>query len=862
MSLLSPPVHAGMRASRSARSSPLRLAAAARVASSTASHAPPTASLPTASPSRRPEPLQRTALGPGVGLRGARPPGPRPYAPRLAADAPGDAAVAIFRDVVNKGPPVASGAPGATLSEWDLAARLKRLSYGLAVAPDKLASFEADVWPHIEAYRGQVPKHLWIATMDFMTNVGTAAAADGLTGISLRLSRMCARVGKWELGLRNQLVLGLCHRLLTDGPGAVAGPGIGPVLQELIDLWKHISQLRRRSQPYNARPQFVLPTAAEILTVVEAEHQGSAHVPAATKALSTIFIQYLPEEAHALVPGLLSTLAVLADTHLASPDATAAAAPLLGLVAAALQRAMPDDAYVRAVFDMPMRRFPGDKLADLRTHVLVQWPLVSALLLDPAASWRQRPGIARRFAAAGLGSFHQQLRFAFRSRNVGAAVSVWEDLRARMAQCPHLVRQVRDEPEFLDFCIFVWCAVRKPARLAETLRLMGDLGLQPTIKSYTAMMHGWKKCKDTVRMATLWNELVESGVQLDAHIWTERISGLVEAGKLQAALLALSEMMTQWKQAVGKSGLEGAAATAVQPTIENVNAAFKGIIRVDVKAAHEVLAWAGHHGIEPNVRTYNVLIRHAFRDGRPDDVQVHLRAMRSRGIDPDAATFTIILEEVIGTMLHAPAAEQVEGVRQVLADIEASGLRPNAETYAKMLHAVSSLGSGGADEAVAAIQRHMRGAGLAVTPHIVAILIDRALARKPPARGAVHAILREYGLASVDQGDQTLWERVTSAHASVGDTDAAMAVFADLARAGRPIASLSCLTDLVNALLEAERRADARDVVRATLVHKTANRPDDNRCWRHHFWHLAHVEGLLDLAAAPPGLRDQLRDAT
>lgn len=779
-----------------------------------------------------------------------------------------EAAVAIFEDVVQK--PARSGPDSRRLSvsEWDLATKMKKLGKS-SVGPDvKLDRFRADIWPHLQEMRGQMPRHLWISTMDFLARLCDAVVRDGLGGVSIELSRMCARIGKLEPSLRSQLVSGLCHRLVTEELSS-PNPYASPVLQELLDMWKHISQLRRPSQGHKAPLRFVLPSRNDVVTVVDAENQGPSQIAPATKALASILIQFRCEEACPLVPALLATVAVLFDPRLTKPEKVAEAAPLLRLVAYALQQAMPDEAYVSDVSWEKMG-LPPNKAKDVRAYVLAQWTHVSAMLLDPDAPWRhagsktsRRPGGP---TLSSLGAFHKQLRSAYRARNTGAIISVWEDLRARMVQRPHLARQMREEPDFLDFCIFVWCAVRRPAKLQETLRLMDDLRVQPTIKSYTAMMHGWKVCKETDKVTALWDKLVKSGMKLDAVVWTERISGLIEGSRPQAGLRALAEMMALWKQAVEENGPQGAAAVAVQPTIEVVNAVFKGLVRLDGKAASEVLAWASRHGIEPNVRTYNIIIRQSFRGGAADDVQRLLRTMNSRGVEPDAATFTIILEEVLGTMHNASAAEQVQAVQQVLAEIEAAGLRANAETYGKMLYAVASLTNGGADEAVATVQRHMRDAGLAATPHMVTILLERALARDPPAPGAVQAILREHGLDSISQGDQTLWERVASAHAITGDTDAAMAVFADLTRAGRPVTSLPCLTDLVRALVAAERREDARNVVGATLAHKMAERrgggSETDRYWRHHLWHVAESEGLLDWDSLPLELQERLRESS
>ena len=787
-------------------------------------------------------------------------------------------AVALFNDVVKRPSSDAAGqhsVPATTLGEWEIAAKMKELMEANVRTEEKLALFQSDIWPHVKELRGQIPKHLYMSTTKYLASACDAVAEEGLTGSSLALSSMGATIGKWELNVRNQLALSLCHVLLTS---RLPSSERTAVVDELLDLWKHISQLRRTSQTRRGL-HFVFPSLEETLRempppkdAVDPNDRPSNMAPA-SKALAGMFLQFRLEQAREVIPGLLATLAVLSDPRFARPGTQSKAAPMLSITAGILQRYPVDETYINEAFNSKIR-FPPSKTLEVHSYVLHQWSQVVDMLGKDSA-WRRdssghpkRGGAASASAASVLSSFHKQLRTAYRSRNTGAVVSIWQDLKARLARSPGLGRQLRQEAEFLDFWIFVWCAVRHSSKLQDTLTVMQELGVNPTVRTYTAMMHGWKMCKDADKIEALWQKLFESGLRLDTAIWTERISGLIEAGKPQAGIQALAEMLALWtKTLAAQEGNEAAAAaTAVQPSIEVVNAAFMGLIRLDRKAANDVLAWAGREGIAPNIRTYNILLRETFRGDAPEDVQSLLKAMKKQNVEPDAATFTIILEEVLGAMDSASATEQVQAVQQVLSDIEAAGLQPNLETYGKMLYAVASLANGGADEAVSAVQAHMRAAGFSATPHMVTILIERALSRTCGA-DTVRAILEEHRLTSVNQGDQTLWERVMSAYAVTGDTAAAMGVFKDLAAAGRPVTSLPCLTDLMKALLADatdDSVASAREVVRVVLRHKmrkaaTETGGRDARYWRHHFWYLAMENGLVDWDSVPVEIQAKLK---
>lgn len=759
-----------------------------------------------------------------------------------------DSAIALFKDVVNPETKTATP-PSSPLGELEVAAKIKELSNKKIDALEKLKIFKDNISPHLKGYYGQMPKHLLLCATQFLEKSCDEIAERGYTGHSIELSRLYSNIGKTDLDIRNQLVLNLCYAIIfqkRDSADCVK------LMNELVDLWKHISHLRRRSQEHEPL-KFSFPLIRDVRRDIADGKATKTHLHPTTRSLAALFLQFNPEQARDIIPGLLTTVAVLSDPRFVIPGMYKIMAPLLNLLALALgnKEGVPDS-YVSGVFSDRIR-FPATKLSEIQSYVVQQWPHAIEMLQKDDAPWRSAD------SSPIFNSLHKQLRQAYSARDNGAVYSIWQDLTSRLEQKPGLARQLRNNAEFLDFWVFVWCALRRPKHLQETFALMQRLQIYPTIKTYTGMMHGWKLCKDTDRIEALWTKLAGSGMKLDTVIWTEHISSLIEAGKPQAGLEALAEMLALWKAAVQNN----ASHTAAQPTIETVNAAFKGLIQADRKAAFDVLKWAGREQIEPNVRTYNIIIRQSFRDGSPDEVQNLLKVMSENNIEPDSATFTIILEEVIGGMGPAPAADQVEAVHLVFQDIAKAGLRPNQETYGKMLYAVSSLANG-TDEAIDAVLKHMRQDDFKVTPHMVTILIERALNRDPPSMKDIDTLLLEHGFSHVGVGDQTLWERVMSANAITGNTDRAMAVFEDLQKAKRPVTSLPCLTDLLWALLASEKRDEARRVVDVVLEYKTKDRDwegesKDNRYWKHHFWFLAEERGLLEGREVPDVLRASLR---
>ncbi|KAH7144556.1 hypothetical protein B0J13DRAFT_623091 [Dactylonectria estremocensis] len=770
-----------------------------------------------------------------------------------------DPALALFNDVVS---PAANESPSGDLAErrvlgeLEIVAKIDELLKKNLTLKGEYNAFRKDIWPHVKEMRGQVPMPIYNAVCVILARMRTQLSWVGeASGISLEVAEMYSDLGRFDLKLRNDLVMNLCYNITQVKRPTQQRQAL---LKQLITLWKHISQLKRASEAQEG-PRFALPSTQDVLEDLDRRPdlpEDQIRPITLERALASLFLAFPPPQAATILPALLSTVAVLSDGRYSGQTRRIEAAPLLNLVRLALSRlgslgSKINEENVGEIFKLKSR-FPFKKQQILQAYVVEQLGFITKMLLYKSDEWQggldlsMDPELAK---IMGLSTFHKQLRVAYGSRNTGAILSIWQNMISCLRDYPRLGEEIRNDPHFLDFWVFVWCGVRRANRVQETMDLMNELGIQPTVKTYTSMLHGWKLCKDTAKIEALWGQLVQSGLKLDVIIWTARISALIDGGRPQEGINALIQMVTTWKNAV-KSGHE---ADVVEPTIAVVNAAFNGLLRLgDPQKANEVLAWAGREGFMPDVRTYNILLRESLRSDDSESAKDLLRSMRNQNIEPDSATFTILLEGVISRMGdNASPEEQVLAVDQVFADIESAKLKPNQETYAKMLYSVARLPNG-SEEAIAAVQAHMVSKGMKVTAYMVTILIERALSLNPPNIDAVRELLHKHKLKSVDQGDQTLWERVVSAYSVAGEQDEALAIFDELANAGRPVTSLPCLLDLVRMLLERQDREAAERVVGVVLAHKLkSSEAFNNRYWRHHFWYLARENGLLNRADLP-----------
>ncbi|KAK0384852.1 hypothetical protein NLU13_7330 [Sarocladium strictum] len=777
-----------------------------------------------------------------------------------------DHAVSLFNEVINA---PSRAAPENTLADWEVAGKLKVMDDTQSDYPpsEKLHAFKVEILPYFEALQGPAPKHIFMSASNCLGQIAAEVTRLGLLGFSVDISESLARIGNWDMAIRNSLVLNLCHILIDSKYPNVKQPNPA-ALVELIDMWMHITQLGRESQV--GQPlAFTLPDTDEIHRLVQYESQEYAKDHAAkysmakftpshlkcTRALSTLFLAGSSATASKAVSGLLATTAALWDRRIVGQKIRPEAEPLLKAVATVLHRVPVSTADLSKLFAPQFNRVPKEKLNRIHFYVKGQWSQVTeGLLKTEDKSWGDTiVPTASRSGGSYLASVHRRLRLAHKARNKDVVKELWQTFKKKVAGNMELTDQLREDPEFMDFWIFVWCSLRHDEFLKETVQLMGRMEMEPTIKSYTAMMHGWKTAKNIDKIDALWHMLSESDIQLDSYIWVERVSAYIETGTPQRAVETLGEMMRLWKDAVS----EGKQQKAVKPSIEVVNATLKELVRLDRQAAQQVLAWAEAEDIHPNVVTYNILLREAFRSGSHDSVPGLLASMRQSGVDPNSASFTIILDEVLTNMGHSPPAEQVQAVHQVLDDMSSTGVQPNQETYGKMLYAISSLRNGGADEAIKAVQDHARERNIPTTPHMITILIERTLRQPNPSMSRIQAILAEHNMKRITDGDQTLWERVMTAYAVTGNLAPAMAIFNDLENSGRPATSLSCLRDVLQALLDDGEWDWARQVVVCTLKNKMKGVEDKNgneRYWKHRFWFTAQARGLLEDVELPPQL--------
>ncbi|KAL7626812.1 hypothetical protein AAE478_003586 [Parahypoxylon ruwenzoriense] len=576
-------------------------------------------------------------------------------------------------------------------------------------------------------------------------------------------------------------------------------------------------------------------------------------------AFSSIFPEYLPNQLgapHAVLA--IATYALLLDPRRSNPVAIQSAARFTTRVASLIIFVRFQDT---ALQEEVSRHFPK-----LENYVMAQWPNIKAQLKEkiesgPMSNIRAPP--SERPRRTGLGdieafSLGSRLSRAYGLGNSNRVDELWAEFVGPSKRIsPERAATVRKYPDLMDSFLNTRMALSQPKQVVEVWDTMRQVGLKPTIKTWNVMLDGCKEARNVNGIRNVWAKLARSGMKLDTKIWTTRVSGLVEAGDVQGGIQALEEMAKLWEESSKDEN-----STAVKPTIEPVNAALAGLIRrKQVAAAESLLAWAGRQGIEPDIFTFNSLLRGFVREGRDKDVRQLFNAMRDLDVRADEATFTIILDAAFSSIAPDNAEEQAKAVTSVLTEMESVGLEANLQTYGKIIYNLLNTGDG-AKETVAAVLAHLWSKGLELSPHIYTMLVDHYFAQRPPDLVAVKTLLARRRALDYDDMDNIFYDRVIKGYARVGDTCTALDIYRRLSKAG-VLVNLSTLMELLRVLMWQDRIADAQNLVisvrkmyeerhRRFVAAAGGDETETPGFWNHPFWHNAREYGLEPNGRGPP----------
>lgn len=410
-------------------------------------------------------------------------------------------------------------------------------------------------------------------------------------------------------------------------------------------------------------------------------------------------------------------------------------------------------------------------------------------------------------------------------------------------------------PELCNYFVLVYMGLRRPNQAIDVWNHMVEKDISPGLTTWDAMMSGCKTTRDWKASEEVWRRMHSLGVQPDVVCWTTRITVLIESHKIENGVRALDEMGRLWLEAAKKrhgnikadellrvDDVDG----AVKPTIVTINAVVAGLLRRQQReAVHRVLSWASNFGINPNVETYNTLLRSLVREGNFKGMINLLQQMEQVGLQPDVATFTTILDEAFRRGHTQTPDEQMAIVESVFHEMEASGIKANLYTYARIIQGVLQSAEP-LMEMIDSILNRMSKQGLQPSPHINTMLVTHHFSQQPADLDAVRVLLDRIG-QEVGTVDHIFWDRVIEGYARAGDSASAVRIFGKVYSEHNKVHWLT-LGELITSLVINEDWDVAKSVVRHVLLDTGGPLSKDSHGeeGQHKFWDLARELKLLE----------------
>ncbi|KAI1376706.1 hypothetical protein F4677DRAFT_417702 [Hypoxylon crocopeplum] len=641
----------------------------------------------------------------------------------------------------------------------------------------------------------------------------------------------------------------------TEAQGPVAGDGElatrDAMLADLVESWKILSLPRVvPATPDNEVIDGFWFPRFDKSSLKRFSQKGDF-----SAAFSSLFSHYHPNQLGAPVSVLaIATYALLLDPQRGNAEVRRNAARFVAKVAYLIT-------FVH-IRDTGLQSEVSNTFPRLRNYVMEQWPNIKEQLkerveaMTGSTAHTESSGSSRSTGTGGISasSLGSQLSRAYKTGNIREVDRLWQRFMGSDKDIisPERAADLRKYPELFDSFVNVWMALNQPNQAIFALNTLRKVGLQPTLRTWNVMLDGCKKARNVNAIRNVWAKLAGSGIKLDTRIWTARVSGLIESGDVQGGIQALEEMTRLWNQSSKDENT-----TAVKPSAEPVNAALVGLIRQNqVSAAGQLLAWAGRQGIEPDIFTYNTLLRRFVRDGRDKDARRLFTMMKDTGVRVDEATFTILLDAGFSRIAPDDAEAQANTVASVLDEMQAAGLEANLKTYAKLIYNLLQLGDRARD-ALKVVLAHLWSHGHEFSSHIYTMIIEHWFARSPPDLDAVESLLQRRSLLGYDDTDRTFYDRVIKGYSLVGQTSKALDLYYKLSDAG-VVLILSTQMELLRVLLQQGRLDDARGLVANTKrtfeeSHQAQDSPESAGFWGHPFWRLAAENGVFERgeSAAP-----------
>ncbi|KAF2261810.1 hypothetical protein CC78DRAFT_341312, partial [Lojkania enalia] len=390
-------------------------------------------------------------------------------------------------------------------------------------------------------------------------------------------------------------------------------------------------------------------------------------------------------------------------------------------------------------------------------------------------------------------------------------------------------------PQIYNAFLNGYLALFKADRSVEVWNHMIASGIIPDVRAWVALLSGCERSRDLNGLEATWKRMIQSGTLPDEYAWTTRIHALIYLRQVKAGLGALQEMGNAWiaaqaaaKNPTDKNRKKSVAAQpdpikmATKPTIEVINGAISALADLPpdfyswpkkVDDIENILRWAGHFSMKPNARTYNTLIKLHLTHRDYNRVFSLLRQMEKEGIEPDIATYTMLIRATFGNEAFGSLSPDAQATHAIslLQELEDSGMKLNDYVYSTTIDRLLKRHDN--FSAVRAIVDFMLVRDAAPSPQLFTSLITHYFQQSPPDVAAVDTLWLQISTNRGAPTDKILFDRLIEGYAGVGEIGKMMAVLNTMDAHGK-LPGWLALRAVVRALAEKGEWERVRSVVR------------------------------------------------
>ncbi|KAG5184637.1 hypothetical protein JKP88DRAFT_276994 [Tribonema minus] len=207
-------------------------------------------------------------------------------------------------------------------------------------------------------------------------------------------------------------------------------------------------------------------------------------------------------------------------------------------------------------------------------------------------------------------------------------------------------------------------------RARELLRVMGEMGVVPDVRHFSAAMLVCAGVGDGTIATDIFQQMRDQGVVPDTSAWNMLLNAIGSAGDMDRMLATYQDMI----------------ATGQHPSLYTMNTMLARAGAAGQCSVAEDL-WKERHRLNlwPNAVAFNTFMECYAVTGRVERAEELLQEMSAAAVAPDAATYNCLMKAYI-------VAGQVNAAMLIIGRMRAANIRPDRITWNQIINAADAAG--------------------------------------------------------------------------------------------------------------------------------------------------------------------------